>query len=81
MLEIKALDLKLQALIEITIAGKSKSFPIEISLEEGKDTNYSSVLELNIEDFNLEAPTKMMGLIKVNNEIAINISLHVDIDA
>jgi hypothetical protein len=46
-----------------------------ISLQEGKEINYNATLNLNIEDFNLDAPIKAMGLIKVHEEISIHVNL------
>jgi hypothetical protein len=64
-----------QAKIVMTIAGVKKSLPVLISLQEGKEINYNATLNLNIEDFNLDAPTKAMGLIKVHEEISIHVNL------
>lgn len=67
----------LQTKIEVSIAGVKKSLPVFVNLEEGEETTYTSILKLNIEDFNLETPTKMMGLIKVDEEISIHINLKI----
>ncbi|MFD0931574.1 YceI family protein [Psychroflexus salinarum] len=66
---------KLQANIKVSIAGVTKSLPVFVTLEKGEDITYTSVLKLNIEDFNLDTPTKMMGLIKVHEEISIHVNL------
>ncbi|NEV92706.1 YceI family protein [Psychroflexus sp. YR1-1] len=73
--EIKALESCLQAIIQITIAGKTKHLPVQVALGDHDEKIYTSVLQLNINDFNLETPTKMMGLIKVHEEISIHVHL------
>lgn len=67
------------AKIEVTIAGVRKSLPVLISLQEDEEINYTATLNLNIEDFNLDAPTKAMGLIKVHEEISIHVHLRLGI--
>lgn len=69
----------LRAKIAVSIAGVTKSLPVPVTLEKGKDVIYTSVLKLNIEDFNLDTPTKMMGLIKVNEEISIHVNLRLEL--
>lgn len=67
------------AAVQISIAGKTQSIPVEISLKNQDSFIYTSVLRLNLEDFNLELPSKMMGLIQVHEEISIHINLHLDL--
>lgn len=59
------------------IAGKEKNyvFPVEVTGEE--ELCFSGKLKLNIEDFGLEAPQKMMGLIVIDKEIEINFNLNI----
>lgn len=69
----------LKAQVEISIANHSKSHDIKIFKEEDKSAiNYKSTLKLNINDFNLIAPRKMMGLIQVDEEISIHVNLNIE---
>lgn len=70
----------IKAQVEISIAEQSKFQDINVYTEEGDSrTDFKSVLDVNITDFNLEAPTKMMGLIKVDEEISIHITLNLEL--
>lgn len=66
------------ALIEIVIAGQSKSYYLPVELKGEKVINVSGTLDLNICDFNLEAPKKALGLIVVSDIIKINFDLVVE---
>ena len=77
--EIKPEDSHLTAKIEVSIAGITKPFPVTIAIDNDNDFTYTSILKLNIEDFDLKAPTKMMGLIKVHEEISIHVKLHLEV--
>lgn len=66
------------ALIEIVIAGQSKSYFLPVELKGEKVLNVSGTLDLNICDFNLEAPKKALGLIVVSDIIKINFDLVVE---
>lgn len=79
--EIIPLESSLQAIIQITIAGETKHLPVKVALDDHDDKIYTSVLQLNIKDFNLETPTKMMGLIKVHEEISIHVHLRLGLSA
>lgn len=63
------------ALIEIEIAGLKHSYHMETEFQLDDDWHISGLLKLNINDFNLEAPKKMLGLIVVSEEIEINFKL------
>ncbi|WP_417885258.1 YceI family protein [Zunongwangia sp.] len=67
-----------EAILEITIAGISKTFKTLIHFNES-DNNYKGSLELNINDFELSPPSKMFGLIKVKKDIDIDFNLYLDI--
>jgi hypothetical protein len=66
------------ALIEIVIAGESKSYFMPVELKGDKVLKVSGVLNLNICDFNLEAPKKALGLIVVSDIIKINFDLVIE---
>lgn len=65
---------KATSLVTITIAGIQKSYRVPVSSPESKNS-YEGVLCINILDFNLIPPKKMMGLIVVHEEIEINFNL------
>lgn len=63
--------------IRITIAGESNVYPIKYDMTPGTD---GSILlkgkkEINIEDFDLEAPSKMFGMIQVDELIEVNFNM------
>ncbi len=66
---------KVVALIEIEIAGLSHSYLMETEFLHNKDWFISGKLKLNISDFNLKAPKKMLGLIVVSENIEISFKL------
>ncbi|MDB9960755.1 YceI family protein [Oceanihabitans sp.] len=71
-------DCIVHALIEIVIAGESKSYFIPVELKDDKIINVTGALNLNICDFNLEPPKKALGLIVVSDIIKINFDLVVE---
>lgn len=66
---------KVDALIEIEIAGLSHSYLMETVFVQNKDWLISGKLKLNINDFNLKAPKKLFGLIVVSETIEISFKL------
>ena len=67
-----------EALVEIKIAGKSKHYTLNAKVNQKDELNILGNLKLNINDFNLEAPKKMMGLIVVSEKIEINFNLVIE---
>ncbi len=65
----------LTATIEITISNVTRQYKMPINLAQDQDLHVNGVLPLNINDFNLEAPTKMLGMVKVSPQIEIQFSL------
>src|SRR5690606_38238619 len=63
------------ALIEIEIAGKSQTYHMKTEYFKNQNWIINGELKLNIQDFNLEAPKKMLGLIVVSESIEINFKL------
>ncbi|MCK0125193.1 hypothetical protein MWU76_12365 [Gelidibacter sp. F2691] len=63
------------ASIEIEIAGKKHLYHMETKYHQDNGWHISGLLKLNIKDFNLVAPKKMLGLIVVSEEIQINFKL------
>lgn len=62
----------------ISIAGKKKNYKLPVEIIEGEIPQYKGNLSLNINDFNLEPPKKMFGLIVVKEDIDINFNLNVE---
>lgn len=65
----------IEALIEIEIAGVSKSYYMDATLTNEHDLIINGQLKLNICDFDLMAPKKMFGLIVISEDIEINFRL------
>ena len=63
------------ALIAIEIAGKSQTYQMQIEYLKDENLMISGKLKLNIKDFSLEPPKKMLGLIVVSEIIEINFKL------
>ena len=66
----------LTALVEIHIANKKNTYKVPVKADGNKNLMVQGELELNLPDFNLEAPKKALGLIVVHNEIKVNFKLH-----
>lgn len=66
---------KAEALIEIEIAGLSHSYLMETEFYHDQDWMISGKLKLNIQDYNLKAPKKMLGLVVVSEDIEISFKL------
>jgi hypothetical protein len=72
---IKALNNTFNVTADIHIAGKKNTYTFE--MYHKKDQKYTGALSLNIEDFDMEAPNKLLGAIKVHPEIDINFDLNI----
>lgn len=57
--------------VQIEIAGKKKTYTFPVSLRYSPIDRFVGTLRLNIRDFNLEPPKKLMGLIVIKEEIEI----------
>jgi hypothetical protein len=64
--------------VQISIAGKKKTYKFPVVIIDGEIPQYRGNLTLNINDFNLEPPKKMFGLIVVKEDIDINFNLNVE---
>jgi len=71
---------KIAILTRIRIAGheKQQRVPVEI-FKKDNERNYTGSILLNLKDFNLEPPTKLMGLIRVDKMIEVHFYLKVTI--
>lgn len=69
---------EVEAIISIADTSKSYRFPIEIKNDQNLQIIGS--LKLNIADFALKPPRKLLGLISVKNDIKINFNLKIKSD-
>ncbi|MDT0678672.1 YceI family protein [Autumnicola musiva] len=63
------------ARIIIYMAGKRKSYEVPVEIISCPTPNFKGLLQLNINDFELEPPRKLFGLIVIKEEIEINFNL------
>lgn len=64
--------------VEITLTGTTKFYSVLYSLAGNGDSSVSLVGKQDVcfSDFNLNAPRKMMGLIKVQDDLEVEFRLH-----
>lgn len=74
-------ELRLETLTEITIAGQSCKIQFPVKAEKIDEARYqfTGQVDLLMTNFGLKPPKAMLGLIKVDNEISINLDLTVRI--
>lgn len=66
------------AKVDISLAGVTNSFTVPVHIiKEEKLTSLKGTLAIDIENFNLEAPRKMLGTVKVSNLIEIEFDLKI----
>jgi len=63
------------AKVNVEIAGVKKEFVLPITFDS-KTNNVKGVLNLNINDFKLKPPKKLLGMIKVNEQVEIDFNLY-----
>lgn len=63
--------------VDISLAGNTKRYLLPVDVSNKKQLSYSGSMDLNIYDFDLEAPKKLMGAVKVSNIIKIVFDLKV----
>jgi hypothetical protein len=70
---------EMTALTEITLAGTSQmvEMPFQARRVDGDIFQFKSFHTLTLTSFNIDPPTVLMGLIKVNDEITIYFDLHI----
>jgi hypothetical protein len=64
--------------MEIKIAGVSRVYETKLDCELEGNICVKGTLPLKLTDFGLEPPKKVLGMIKVDNEIKVNISLQLN---
>lgn len=68
---------EVSATVQIIICNIKKTYTIPIHIDKSNGITVSGRLPIDINDFNLKAPKKVMGIIKVSNEIEIDFFLKV----
>ncbi|WP_139001970.1 YceI family protein [Hyunsoonleella aestuarii] len=71
------LNTNFNALVNIELSGVKKSYYIPVIIEKNESISINGSIKLNICDFNLDPPTKALGLIVVDEEIEIILQLEV----
>ncbi|WP_036383941.1 YceI family protein [Muricauda sp. MAR_2010_75] len=61
--------------MEIIIAGVTRQYKANLKCEDQKNICVSGTLQLRLSDFGLEPPRKALGMIKVDNDIKVNVTL------
>jgi hypothetical protein len=61
--------------MEITIAGISRTYVTELDSDQRGDIFVEGTLALKLTDFGLEPPKKVLGLIKVDDEVLVDLKL------
>lgn len=64
-----------EAYVTITIAGRKKGYSFPVSFPTATKDRFKGRLNLNIRDFNLQPPKKLMGLIVIKENIEISFDL------
>lgn len=79
LVEVHKTSKKNQALaeVDISMAGNTKRYLLPVNVSSNKQLSYSGSMDLDINDFELEAPKKLMGAVKVSNLIKIVFDLKV----
>ncbi len=75
--EIDDNDNSVTATVEIIICKISKTYKVPISVDSENGLYVRGLLPININDFKLKAPTKMLGIVKVSPQIEIDFSLEI----
>lgn len=81
LLKLKKIDMSREGnsivTIGFTIAGVDKDYKFPVEITRDQQLCFDGKLMLNIKDFNLEAPSKIFGLIVLDEQIEINFNLNV----
>ena len=66
--------------VKIDLAGKEKSYELPVEIKQVKDERfYIGHLDLDIRDFGLSPPKKMLGLITVNERVSIDFMVRISL--
>lgn len=64
-----------EAEVVIGIAGKQKRYTFPVKIHKEEIPRFTGLLKLNLNDFALEAPKKLFGLIVIKEEVEISFNL------
>ncbi|TRZ46184.1 YceI family protein [Robertkochia solimangrovi] len=64
------------ATVEIEIVDKSNTYEIPVKVDKQADYHVTGSLMVDLNDYGIEPPTKVMGMIKVKDEIDIQFDLY-----
>ena len=66
--------------IKVGLAGETQTYKIPGEIFQCKKSgiHLQGKVDINLQDFGLEPPTKFMGMVKVNKEVFINFGLTID---
>ncbi|HUH47230.1 MAG TPA: YceI family protein [Arenibacter sp.] len=67
----------LNAVVDIEIAGRTNTYSVPVKFDQKENMCILGELKLNLDDFKLKAPKKVLGLISVHETITINFDLAV----
>ncbi|RAV29065.1 YceI family protein [Sinomicrobium soli] len=69
----------IHARVSMTIGGEQRDYTVPVTLENGRALKCSGILPLNIRDFGLQPPKKMLGIIVVDEKIDIYFDLFLQV--
>ncbi|MCL9768819.1 YceI family protein [Flavobacterium sp. HXWNR69] len=72
--EINTLKDNITAKLNVSIAGKDKDYIVPITYNQNTN-NVKGQLRLDIKDFKLKSPKKLLGMVVVNDNVDINFNL------
>lgn len=72
--EISTTKENIAAKLNVTIAGIDKEYLVPVSYNQNTN-NVKGQLKLNIKDFKLKSPKKLLGMVVVNDNVDINFNL------
>ncbi|WP_299781481.1 YceI family protein [uncultured Formosa sp.] len=67
------------ASVDFLIAGVTKSYDIPITITHDHSVIVDGDIKLNIRDFGLENPKKILGLIKIEDEVTVHFKLDLEV--
>jgi hypothetical protein len=78
LLELNDIATPITAKVNVSIAGQKNTYTLPVQYN-AKNNNVKGLLKINIEDFALKAPKKLLGAIVVNNQVDIDFNLYFNI--
>lgn len=73
------IDQNYDAHVNITIAGVTREYTMPLKAIPASDVFVKGVLEIELPDFNLEAPHKAFGMIRVDDRLVIEFLLEIEL--